>query len=115
MPKLSIPLIALLCFGFNTLTYAYSLSDSCQSTSCCGGNRGGLSYCDSSAGRYVCRNGEYSNCYCTRHAVMDMQRLAGCCLWHGGVMKTEYNLVVCRDGTQSEECGLENPPPTNPW
>lgn len=72
---------------------------------------GGPSYCDSSAGRLVCKNGFYSTCYCTRHAVMDLQFLRGCCLWKGGVMQ-EYNatgLILCRDGSVSEECSIQNP------
>lgn len=72
---------------------------------------GGINYCDSSAGRLVCKNGFYSACYCTRHAVMDLQFLKGCCLWHGGVMPTYdvAGLVVCNDGSVSEECSLQNP------
>lgn len=73
--------------------------------SCCG-KMSGVSYCDSSAGRLVCKNGFYSACYCNRHAVMDLQLLKGCCLWQGGVLPA-YNgtsLVVCNDGSISEEC-----------
>jgi hypothetical protein len=72
---------------------------------------GGVNYCDSSAGRLVCNNGFYSACYCTRHAIMDLQLLKGCCLWHGGVLPTYDNsgLVVCNDGSLSEECTLGNP------
>ena len=72
---------------------------------CCS-EMGGVSYCDSSAGRHVCKNGFYSDCYCTRHAVMDLQLLMGCCLWNGGVKET-YNQdgnVECNDGSISEEC-----------
>lgn len=78
---------------------------------CCG-KMGGVQYCDSSAGRLVCKNGFYSACYCTRHAVMDLQLLQGCCLWKGGVMP-DYDtsgLVVCNDGSISEECSLQRPP-----
>lgn len=98
-------LTAILSLLFST---AYSSSD----TACCG-KMGGSSYCDSSAGRVVCNNGFYSACYCDRHAVMNLQLLKGCCLWHGGVLPT-YNrsgLVVCNDGAISEECsgkGQEN-------
>lgn len=72
---------------------------------------GGVSYCDSSAGRLVCNNGFYSACYCTPHAVMDLQLLKGCCLWHGGVLPTydTSGLVVCNDGAISEECTLQKP------
>lgn len=77
---------------------------------CCN-KMGGVNYCDSSAGRVVCKNGFYSACYCTRHAVMDLQLLKGCCLWKGGVMPTfdSSGLIVCNDGSVSEECSLGNP------
>jgi hypothetical protein len=69
---------------------------------------GGISYCDSSAGRYVCKNGDYSSCYCTIHAVMDLQKLQGCCLWQGGVFKIdELGLVICNNGSISELCSLQ--------
>lgn len=74
---------------------------------------GGIQYCDSSAGRYVCRNGYYSSCYCTRHAVMDLQRIAGCCTWQGGVLLVDpVGLVVCNDGSVSETCSLQTPAKT---
>ncbi|KTC80035.1 hypothetical protein [Legionella cherrii] len=74
---------------------------------CCS-NMGGISYCDSSAGRLVCKNGFYSTCYCTPHAVMDLQLFRGCCLWKGGPVTTYTitGLVVCNDGSISEECSL---------
>lgn len=77
--------------------------------SCCS-KMGGSSYCDSSSGRVVCKNGFYSACYCERHAVMDLQLLKGCCLWQGGVLPTydSTGLVVCNDGSISEECSTEN-------
>ncbi len=76
---------------------------------CCG-SMGGVQYCDSSAGRMVCKNGEYSACYCTRHAVMDLQKIAGCCLWQGGVFKiNEKGWVICNNGGLSEICSLGNP------
>ncbi|HHT0593766.1 TPA: neurogenic locus notch [Legionella anisa] len=74
---------------------------------CCS-QMGGVSYCDSSAGRLVCKNGFYSTCYCTPHAVMDLNLFRGCCLWKGGVVST-YTItgyVVCNDGSISEECSL---------
>tara|TARA_Y100000588_G_C14186702_1_gene896161 strand:+ start:955 stop:1359 length:405 start_codon:yes stop_codon:yes gene_type:complete len=71
---------------------------------CCQG-KGGIHYCDSSAGRFVCQNGEFSACYCDRHAVMDLQKIEGCCLWQGGVAAIdETGLVVCNDGGVSETC-----------
>ncbi len=76
---------------------------------CCS-SMGGTRYCDSSAGRIVCNNGEYSACYCTRHAVMDLQEIKGCCLWHGGVSNiTPVGQVMCNDGGFSEICSLQNP------
>lgn len=88
----------------------------CSATSfadgCCK-QMGGISYCDSSAGRLVCKNGFYSACYCTRHAVMDLQLLRGCCLWHGGVynkLSSSYGSVLCNDGSYSEECSIQKPP-----
>ena len=71
--------------------------------------QGGIHYCDSSAGLYVCKNGEYSTVYCTRHAVMDLEHIQGCCLWAGGVFKiTPTGVVICRDGRISELCSREN-------
>ncbi|MDI9818564.1 MULTISPECIES: hypothetical protein [unclassified Legionella] len=83
----------------------------CDKMNCCG-SMGGISYCDSSAGRYVCNNGYYSSCYCTRHAVMDLQLLQGCCLWQGGVLTVDprTGAVVCHNGSVSEICSLQAPP-----
>ena len=82
----------------------------CDKIYCCN-EMGGINYCDSSAGRYVCNNGYYSSCYCTRHAVMDLQKIEGCCLWQGGVVQlSETGHVVCRNGGVSEICSLQNPP-----
>lgn len=76
---------------------------------CCAG-MGGIRYCDSSAGRFVCRNGYYSSCYCTRHAVMDLQRIEGCCLWQGGVLLVDpLGVVICNNGGVSEVCSLQTP------
>mgnify|MGYP003126800624 CR=1 FL=1 len=77
---------------------------------CCG-DMGGVQYCDSSSGRFVCHNGRYSSCYCTRHAVMDMQAFEGCCMWKGGVFKIDYThgFVVCNNGGVSPMCTLGNP------
>ncbi len=75
---------------------------------CCG-SMGGVSYCDSSAGRLVCNNGFYSSCYCDRHAVMDLTHLEGCCLWQGGVLDTDDggNVVICNNGAVSVVCSQE--------
>ncbi|KTD18905.1 hypothetical protein [Legionella jordanis] len=83
----------------------------CDKKNCCG-SMGGINYCDSSAGRYVCNNGYYSSCYCTRHAIMDLQKLQGCCLWQGGVLTVDdaTGAVVCNNGGISEACSLQAPP-----
>lgn len=82
----------------------------CYKDKCCQ-SMGGISYCDSSAGRFVCGNGSYSSCYCTRHAVMDLEHIQGCCLWQGGVMDIDdKGLVICNNGGVSETCSLETPP-----
>ncbi|HBI21301.1 MAG TPA: neurogenic locus notch [Legionella sp.] len=93
--------LMLLCIPF---TSAWASCDNCC------GSMGGILYCDSSAGRYVCKNGDYSACYCTRHAVMDLQKIEGCCLWQGGVFKVnEMGLVICNNGGVSEMCSLQAP------
>lgn len=78
---------------------------------CCGG-MGGVQYCDSSAGRLVCKNGAYSSCYCDRHAVMDLDHLQGCCVWQGGVLDIDSStgMVVCNNGGISEVCTLQDQP-----
>jgi hypothetical protein len=83
---------------FNSITYANDCPD------CCAGY-GGILYGDSSSGRFVCRNGTISQCYSTRHAVMNLQKFRGCCMWNGGVKRvTAKGKVVCRNGTISEIC-----------
>ena len=80
----------------------------CDDQICCA-RMGGVSYCDSSAGRLVCANGYYSSCYCTRHGVMDLQLLQGCCLWQGGISTIDIaGDVICNNGSVSEECTLQN-------
>lgn len=78
--------------------------------------KGGVQYCDSSAGRYVCYDGDYSPCYCTRHAVMNLQKIEGCCLWQGGVLTRDprNGFVICNDGSVSEPCSIQDPP-THHW
>ncbi len=118
MPSIKSTLILLLLSSFCISAMANSCCnrrvDACcnkQVADGCCSQMGGVSYCDSSAGRLVCRNGFYSTCYCTRHAVMDLQLLTGCCLWHGGVTSTINltGLVSCNDGSVSEECSLGQP------
>ncbi|MDF1758777.1 MAG: neurogenic locus notch [Legionellaceae bacterium] len=90
-----------------SINIAYS-EDVCTNTcdTCCG-KMDGIRYCDSSSGRYVCNNGRYSSCYCTIHAVMDLQKVAGCCLWQGGVLKvSKEGIVKCRNGSASEMCSV---------
>ncbi|MFC3909622.1 neurogenic locus notch [Legionella dresdenensis] len=82
----------------------------CEQGACCQA-MGGIQYCDSSAGRFVCNNGYYSSCYCTRHAIMDLQNVQGCCLWQGGVMIIDpTGMVICNNGAVSEVCTLQSPP-----
>lgn len=99
-------LISLFCLLLAPLCLAKEYSRGCCE------NMGGVNYCDSSAGRLVCNNGFYSTCYCTPHAIMDLQFLQGCCLWRGGVMGQNLSgpngLIVCNDGSVSEECS-QNP------
>lgn len=111
------PVLITVCFLL-TLSSAYAGKESCEmrfipgcdKLNCCT-EMGGISYCDSSAGRYVCNNGYFSSCYCTRHAVMDIQKIQGCCLWQGGVSElNSVGQVVCNNGGISEVCSLEAPP-----
>lgn len=84
-------------------------ASSCYTDKCCQA-MGGVQYCDSSAGRLVCNNGFYSSCYCTRHAVMDLEHVQGCCLWQGGVLDIDpTGLVICNNGAVSEVCTGETP------
>lgn len=93
------------CFFMTPLAIA-----DCDGADCCG-KMGGIQYCDSSAGRFVCNNGRYSSCYCKRSAVMDMQAFEGCCMWQGGVLKFDEltGLMICNDGGVSELCSLGRP------
>lgn len=76
----------------------------------CGCGHCGILYNDSSSGRFVMRDGYYSQCYSTRHAVMDLQKFKGCCMWHGGVEKMDNKgRIICRDTSISELCTLQNP------
>ena len=93
--------------GYISMLLLYTTMASAGCNNCCD-SLGGIQYCDSSASRYVCKNGDYSTCYCTRHAVMDLQKIAGCCLWQGGVLKiSETKMVICNNGSISEICGLQ--------
>jgi len=99
----------LLFVGTLSLPFTTFADSSSCGQNCCG-DMGGVQYCDSSAGRYVCQNGRYSSCYCTRHAVMNMQAFEGCCMWQGGVFKVEPGgLVICNNGGTSEICTIGNP------
>ena len=65
-------------------------------------------YCDTSAGRTVLNNGSYSKSYCRYTAIMNRQKLHGCCTWAGGVMIVSNGNVICRNGTSSAVCSLQN-------
>lgn len=118
-------LIARLCFLFTLLVTGVNLvhAGSCggcqkDDTRCkatcdrCCEHMGGVMYCDSSVGRQVCNNGSYSSCYCTRHAVMDLDHIQGCCLWQGGVLAADDGTgsVLCNDGAVSSICSFESLP-----
>lgn len=91
---------------YHTLPLAFILAPTLV-ISCCN-NDLSIRYCDSSAGFNVLQNGDYANSYCTRHAVMDLQKIAGLCLWRGGVAQiTAKKEVICNDGTVSEMATLE--------
>lgn len=101
---------ALFIFIFTIATFGSALAGCADNEcdNCCAG-KGGIKYSDSSGGRYVCNNGDYSVCYSTIHAVMDMQKFEGCCMWKGGVLKTSpEGIVICRNGSYSELCSLKN-------
>ena len=94
----------------HTVLLAYLLCMSTLTCSasvpCCSG-KGGVSACDYSSGYYFCINGDYSTCYCTKHAMMDLQEVSGCCLWQGGVLQVDpLGLVICNSGSVSEVCSL---------
>ena len=104
-------IITTMCISILLFTSQALAADRCEEHDCdnCCDKKGGIHYCDSSAGRYVCHNGDFSACYCTRRAVMDMQKFVGCCLWQGGVLKTtDKGFVVCRNGSFSEICSMRN-------
>lgn len=98
--------------GMLSLLFSSAYSFTNNNSGCCA-KMGGVSYCDSSAGRLVCNNGFYSTCYCTPHAVMDLHMFRGCCMWRGGVVPPSVNalgITVCNDGSVSEECSLNQGP-----
>lgn len=66
-----------------------------------------ISYCDTSAGRLVDTNGSYSKTYCRFTAIMDLQKVSGCCTWQGGVMLVKMGKVICADGTISPVCSIQ--------
>jgi hypothetical protein len=64
-------------------------------------------YCDTSAGRSVLDNGDYSKTYCRWIAVMDLQSVNTCCTWKGGVMLVKQGKVICGDGSLSTVCSIK--------
>jgi hypothetical protein len=92
------------------MLFGFSIQSGHSACANCCAKMGGIQYCDSSSGRYVCANGYYSSCYCDRHAVMDLQKFQGCCIWQGGVMVVDpVGLVICNNGGISELCSLQTP------
>lgn len=65
-------------------------------------------YCDTTAGRTVLDNGSYSKLYCRFTAIMDLQTVHGCCTWAGGILTVKNGDVVCRNGTLSSVCSIQN-------
>lgn len=65
-------------------------------------------YCDTSTGRTVLNNGSYSQLYCRYSAIMNYQTLHGCCSWAGGVLAVKNGDVICKDGSLSSVCSLQN-------
>lgn len=65
-------------------------------------------YCDTSAGRSVLNNGSYSKLYCRYKAIMNYQSIHTCCSWGGGVLLVKQGNVICRNGTVSPVCSLQN-------
>ena len=97
-------------FSFISLSscLAWAEEESLATPPKCCVNHEGISYCDSTSGRYICGNGDISQCYCTRHAVMDLQLLKGCCIWDGGIDHvTNKGQVFCRNGKFADLCTLQ--------
>ncbi len=66
-----------------------------------------LRYCDTSAGRSVLKTGGYSQTYCRHTAMMNFQRLHGCCTWQGGVFLVKAGNVICGNGSISPICSIQ--------
>lgn len=95
-------------FGLSQAYAAPHEKEITESQQCCG--QSGISYCDLSAGHYVCKSGDYSTCICTENTPVTSykQFLTGCCLWHGGIAVNEWGEVICADGTVSEVCSEQS-------
>jgi len=93
---------------------AFASGSCCSESRCCGAH--GISYCDTTAGHYVCNDGGYSACICTEQAVITgyEQFMTGCCVWHGGVISSDLGEVICADGTLSAVCSLQYLPASSP-
>jgi len=103
MNSISIKLLSVIGVFYSSMGFSYQDPQ-------CGCSHCGILYNDSSSGRFVLRDGYYSQCYSTRHAVMDLQKFKGCCMWHGGVEKiNNKGQVICRDQSIAELCTLQNP------
>lgn len=64
-------------------------------------------YCDTSGGRLVLNNGDFSKTYCRWTAVMNFQSIHDCCTWQGGVFLVRMGKVICRDGSISPICSIQ--------
>ncbi len=96
--KAMIKTALILSFCIPTLTHAVRYKS----------NPGEPVYCDTSAGRVVLNNGSYSKLFCRYNAVMDFKYLHACCSWAGGVFMDKQGNVICRNGSISPVCSLQN-------
>lgn len=104
MKKTACLLVALL--GLSVITInAHAQKSCCKSKF---EKKVSATYCDTSAGFMVLNNGSYSKLYCRYSAIMNKQRVHGCCTWSGGILAVKEGNVICRNGTVSAVCSIQN-------
>lgn len=111
MKKYSLVFFTLVTLNFSIPGFAKnaaSITETTESQQCCAPH--GISYCDLSAGHYVCNDGGYSACICqeTTSVTAKKELMLGCCTWHGGIIKSEFGEVICADGSRSEVCSIQS-------